>query len=181
IPNIPVKPTRSGTPDFSQVIRTCVVPGVWAQTFDDGPSPASNILMDHLRQRNIRTTFFNIGVNIAAYPCVMRRKEAEGHLNCLHSWSHSAFTTLTNDQIVAEVVYNVMAMRKATGRSPRCFRPPYGDIDDRVVAVLRAMGLTIVWINFDTFDWQMAGGVPAAQVLHLSNVPSIPRYRKRSQ
>ncbi|KAJ3096242.1 chitin deacetylase [Phlyctochytrium planicorne] len=124
--------------------------------------------MDNLKGRGIKTTFFNVGGQVINWPCTLKRKEAEGHMNCLHSWSHSAFTTLTNDQIVAEVVWNALAVKQATGKAPRCFRPPYGDIDERVVAVLKAMGLEIIWLNFDTTDWQLEGGFPQAQI--VSNV-----------
>ncbi|KAJ3114176.1 hypothetical protein HDU96_002442 [Phlyctochytrium bullatum] len=33
-----------------------------------------------------------------------------------------------------------------------------GDIDARVSAVLRAMGLTITWISFDSRDWAISMG-----------------------
>jgi hypothetical protein len=44
-------------------------------------------------------------------------------------------------------------------------RPPYSDVDDRIRAIAIQMGLTtILWssvdgINFNTQDWQVAGGV----------------------
>ncbi|KAJ3104509.1 chitin deacetylase [Phlyctochytrium planicorne] len=165
IPKIPVRAAPVPSPDYSQTVTVCNAVNQWAQTWDDGPSPASNTLMDNLKARNVKTTFFNVGGQIANWPCIFKRKEAEGHMNCLHSWSHSAFTTLTNDQIVAEIVWNALAVRQTTGKSPRCFRPPYGDIDERVVAVLKAMGQEIIWLNLDTNDWQIDAGLPAAQIL----------------
>lgn len=50
-------------------------------------------------------------------------------------------------------------------------RPPYGDIDDRVRAISLQMGLTpIIWTSvngtsFDTFDWEIAGGVVNADTV----------------
>lgn len=50
-------------------------------------------------------------------------------------------------------------------------RPPYGDIDDRVRAISLQMGLTpIIWTrvngsSFDTFDWEVAGGVVNADTV----------------
>lgn len=50
-------------------------------------------------------------------------------------------------------------------------RPPYGDIDDRVRAIALQMGLTpIIWTSvngssFDTFDWEIAGGVVNADTV----------------
>jgi peptidoglycan/xylan/chitin deacetylase (PgdA/CDA1 family) len=46
--------------------------------------------------------------------------------NCLNlsNRSHSDLTTLTNDQIVAEIVWNALAVRAITGRVPNAIRPP---------------------------------------------------------
>ncbi|KAJ3113070.1 chitin deacetylase [Phlyctochytrium bullatum] len=169
IPNIPVRRSPNPEPDYTYTIKTCSFPGMWAQTFDDGPSPASETLMDVLKDRGFKTSFFNIGTNVVKYPCAMVRKEVEGHVNCLHTWSHSALTTLTNDQIVAEIVWNAIAVKQATGKAPKCFRPPYGDVDARVIAILNAMGLTTIWVNMDTNDWQMEKGMTAAEVLSTVN------------
>lgn len=54
--------------------------------------------------------------------------------------------------------------------TPLTFRPPFGDIDDRVRAVATAMGLTpIIWTQADathkadTFDYDVAGGIDTAE------------------
>lgn len=50
-------------------------------------------------------------------------------------------------------------------------RPPYGDIDDRVRAISLQMGLRpIIWTSvngssYDTFDWQVAGGIVNADTV----------------
>lgn len=41
-------------------------------------------------------------------------------------------TTLTNEQIVAELGWGSQAIFDATGQVPKYYRPPYGDLDDRV-------------------------------------------------
>ncbi|KAJ3104512.1 chitin deacetylase [Phlyctochytrium planicorne] len=172
IPNMPLTTDGATAIDFIGLgLRTkCTQDGVWAQTFDDGPKPASNALLDKLKQKNLKTTFFNLGVNVVENGCIMKRKEDEGHVNCLHTWSHHKLTTLTNDQIVAEVVWNALAVKQATGRIPRCIRPPSGDVDARVVAVLKAMGLEIVWINQDTRDFEITtGGRTVNDVINVIN------------
>ena len=63
-------------------------------------------------------------------------------LNRQHTWSHTALTTQTNEQIVAELGWTREAIRQITGVSPTCMRPPYGDIDDRVRYIAGAMSLT---------------------------------------
>jgi len=51
--------------------------------------------------------------------------------------------------------------------TPNTMRPPYGDIDDRVRAICKAMGLTpIIWTgDFDTNDWHVPSGLSSEVVL----------------
>jgi len=100
----------------------------------------------------------------------------EGHQICVHTWSHPYLTTLTTEEVVAELGWTRQAMRDIIGVSPNCMLPPYGDIDDRVRAISLAMGMTpVIWTtyngtDFDTNDWYIpAGTVTAADVLGTFN------------
>jgi hypothetical protein len=87
-----------------------------------------------------------------------------GHQLSVHTWSHHALTSLTNEQIVAELGWAAKVIKDVVGVTPNTFRPPYGDIDDRVRAIAAQMGLTpIMWSGyngafFDTTDWGIASG-----------------------
>lgn len=64
-------------------------------------------------------------------------------------------TTLTNAEVVAELYWTLRAIKEATGITPRCWRPPQGDVDDRVRAIAWQMGMhTILW-DKDTQDWNL--------------------------
>lgn len=66
-------------------------------------------------------------------------------------------TSITNDQVVAEFYWTLRAIKESTGITPRCWRPPYGDVDDRVRSIAWQMGMrTIIW-DEDTNDWNMPG------------------------
>ncbi|KAJ3316661.1 chitin deacetylase [Blyttiomyces sp. JEL0837] len=52
-----------------------------------------------------------------------------------------------------------------TGVAPVCFRPPYGDFDERVLAIMDAMGLTVVWINYDSLDWAQSNGMGSVDTI----------------
>jgi peptidoglycan-N-acetylglucosamine deacetylase len=71
---------------------SCRVDGPYvAMTFDDGPHPVlTPRLLDILKTRGIKATFFLIGQNAAEYPDIVRRIAAEGHEISNHSWSHPA-------------------------------------------------------------------------------------------
>lgn len=57
-------------------------------------------------------------------------------------------------------------IKLAIGVTPTCMRPPYGDIDDRVRAVAKALGLRIILWQSDSFDWEVGStpGVTPAMV-----------------
>ena len=61
-------------------------------------------------------------------------------------------TSLTNEEIFAEFYYTAKAIRQVLGYTPRCWRPPYGDIDDRVRTWAYAMGLESILWDQDTND-----------------------------
>ena len=46
-------------------------------------------------------------------------------------------------------------IKLATGVTPTCFRLPYGDIDDRIRAIVHALGLRVILWQSDSNDWQV--------------------------
>jgi hypothetical protein len=91
----------------------------------------------------------------------------QGHQISVHTWSHSVpLTALTNEEIVAELGWSRKIIQDTIGVTPLTFRPPWGDIDNRVRAIALSMGLRpIIWTRhpqtlaqFDTNDWRIPGG-----------------------
>lgn len=124
-----------------------------SQTFDDGPSPSTEKLLDHLQHR---TTFFNLGINVINYPEIYKKMVSRGHLIGTHTWSHPYLPNLTNEEIIAQIEWSVWAMNATGNHFPKWFRPPYGGIDNRIRAITRQFGLQAVLWDHDTFDWKLA-------------------------
>lgn len=97
--------------------------GMWGLTYDDGPSEFSPALYDFLKTTNQKATLFMIGANAIKYPAIVKRAYDEGHELAIHTWTHSYMTTLTNEQIIAELKWTELAIKEITGVSPRLFRP----------------------------------------------------------
>ncbi|KAG1850544.1 carbohydrate esterase family 4 protein [Suillus tomentosus] len=136
--------------------------------FDDGPNCSHNAFYDFLSQNNQKATMFYIGSNVMDWPLEAQRGLADGHEICVHTWSHKYTTTLTNDEVFAEFYYSTLSMeaiKLVVGVTPTCWRPPYGDVDDRVRAIAHALGLrTIIW-QYDSNDWREGfNNVTAADV-----------------
>ncbi|KAF9964677.1 chitin deacetylase, partial [Mortierella alpina] len=137
---------------FNKDLVTCPL-GVWGLTYDDGPTSASPKLYDFLDQTNQKATLFYIGGNVVQNWQSARRACGAGHQIGTHSWSHQMSTSLTNEQFIAEVKYTELAIKEVCGFTPTYFRPPYGDIDNRIRGLLWAMGYTSVIWDYDTNDW----------------------------
>ncbi|KAF8979148.1 chitin deacetylase [Entomortierella lignicola] len=130
----------------------------WGLTYDDGPNPATTDMMAHLKEKGATATFFIVGSRVLEYPDILKEEVAQGHHIASHTWSHSGLTTLTNEQIVAEIRWSEKIIRDVTGLSVKYIRPPYGDVDNRVREILRQMGYTtVIWtLGWDTNDWRVA-------------------------
>ncbi|KAI8603730.1 hypothetical protein EDD21DRAFT_318617, partial [Dissophora ornata] len=139
-------------------VVTCPRQDDWGLTYDDGPSEATREMMQHLESKKITATFFIVGSRVLEYPDILMEQVDQGHHIAMHTWSHAGLTTLTNEQIVAEIRWSEKIIRDVTGLTMKYVRPPYGDVDNRVREILRQMGyVTVIWsIGWDTNDWRMA-------------------------
>ncbi|GFZ52284.1 Chitin deacetylase [Saitozyma sp. JCM 24511] len=140
-------------------------PMTWGLGFDDGPNCSHNALYDYLQEQNLKATMFYIGSNVFDWPLQGLRAMADGHQICVHTWSHQYMTAFTNEEAFAELYYARKAIKEVLGVTPLCWRPPYGDVDNRIRMIAQGLNLsTIVWSK-DTDDWKVnISGVTEADV-----------------
>ena len=138
---------------------------VIALTFDDGPWPTTNELLDVLKEYDVKATFFTIGEQIADYPDAMKREVKEGHQIATHSWDHASgsgngvdMTLMSPEEQVEEVTKGQNAIVELTGgETPKAFRSPGGNFrDDLIWTVAPYVSYEIGW-NVDTEDWRTPG------------------------
>ena len=114
-----------------------------ALTFDDGPSPKyTPLLLDGLKERNVRATFFLLGKNVKENQELVQRMQAEGHLLGNHTYNHVQLNKIlkTNNEIY-----------EATGKYPEYMRPPYGAWKKNMELCVEM--LPVFW-DIDTLDWK---------------------------
>ncbi|KAK7058333.1 chitin deacetylase [Paramarasmius palmivorus] len=137
-------------------ITDCPTKNTWGLTYDDGPSFYTPNLLQYLDEQKLHATFFVVGSRVISFPATLQTEYMSGHQIGVHTWSHPPLTTLTNDEIIAELGWTKKAIQDVLGVTPNTMRPPYGDIDDRVRAISLAMGLVpVMWTREDaghTFD-----------------------------
>lgn len=130
-----------GAPDD---ITHCPTAHTWGLTLDDGPSADLPRLFDRLSARHQKTTFSAIGSRVISNPALLKRAYQDGHQIVIQGWSHRPMTSLTNDQIVAELKWTEKAIFQTIGVTPRYWRPPFGDVDNRVRNIAKQLGYTVL-------------------------------------
>lgn len=137
-------------------IEECPDKLTWGLTYDDGPALYTGDLLHYLDTVNLKATFFVVGSRAISYPDLLREEYMAQHQIAVHTWSHHPMTTLTNEQIIAEFGWSKKIIKDVLGVTPTYWRPPYGDVDNRVRAIAKAMGLqTSIWTRISataTFD-----------------------------
>ncbi|ORY01769.1 glycoside hydrolase/deacetylase [Basidiobolus meristosporus CBS 931.73] len=133
-------------------ISECSRNGVVAVTFDDGPGNFTQGLLDILG--DIKVTFFLVGENVDNNPGIVREMYRRGHHIASHTYSHANLNELNTAEIEREMNSASNAIHRAIGVRPRYMRCPYGECDDRVLAVLKRLRYKVIYWNLDTLDWQ---------------------------
>jgi len=138
-----------------------------ALTFDDGPHPSNTPrLLDMLKQRNVKATFFVVGSNVQAYPAIMKRMVAEGHEVANHTWGHPDMTKLSQAALKKEMDTTRDAIIATTGVAPRLCRPPYGATNSAIKAWLKSeYGYPSILWSVDPLDWKKPGASVVADRL----------------
>ncbi|MEM7602891.1 MAG: polysaccharide deacetylase family protein [Verrucomicrobiota bacterium] len=138
-----------------------------ALTFDDGPHPTHTPrLLDILKARNVKATFYVVGTNAKRYPEILRRMIAEGHEIGNHTITHGSITKMSPDQIRHELSVSHQTILEATGIPPRTMRPPYGAIrSDQKAWIRREFGYPSIMWNVDPEDWKKPGSSVVTQRL----------------
>ena len=102
-------------------------------TFDDGPSKTvTPLILDLLKQENIKATFFVLGSRVELNPDLVKREYEEGHYIANHGYSHTYSSIYSSiDAILNEYYSTQDAIRNAIGLpeySSHLFRYPGGSV-----------------------------------------------------
>ena len=128
--------------------------GIAYLTFDDGPSTTiTPQILDTLKEKGIKATFFVIGSYAKSHPDLVKRAYDEGHTIGLHSYTHkkSMFNSLAAFKEEVDKTYDVVY--DIIGEAPRYFRIPYGTkIGKTFKDYLNEKGLSIIGWNCESYD-----------------------------
>ena len=124
-----------------------------ALTFDDGPnSRYTKPLLDGLREREIRASFFLVGECIDGKEDLVKQMAEDGHLIGVHCMTHKDLTKELLSDAKKEICETGEKIRAVTGVMPEYVRPPYGSWNAKLE---EAVDMIPVFWDVDSIDWRL--------------------------
>lgn len=133
-------------------------------TFDDGPSENTARILDILKEKNVKATFFVIGQEGEEAEALYRRIVEEGHTLAMHSYSHKYNEIYASVEAFAEDMNHLQTyLAEVTGVTPTIMRFPGGSSNhvsslpmSEFIRYANEKGLTY-------FDWNVMSGDATGQ------------------
>ena len=123
-----------------------------AITFDDGPNPYTTPgLVEMLKEKGVKATFFMVGYNISEFPSVVKKVYEGGHDIGIHSTKHSNYGLMKPDEVIDDIDNCSDLIYKIIKKRPYLVRPPYGSI--KIDEIDTKDYFFVNW-NVDTLDWK---------------------------
>ena len=147
-----------------------------AISFDDGPDPRwTPQLLDILKEKGIKASFFVVGQKVENHPELAARIVQEGHEVGVHTYTHPNLMEVSDERAVLEFNATQRLIESVTHRSTVLFRPPYNADShphnaEEIAPVLLAqqLGYLTVSQDIDPEDYMRPGAdVIFQRVKHL--------------
>lgn len=134
-----------------------------ALTFDDGPHPElTPAILRVLADAGVQATFYMVGHAVESFPALARAVVDAGHEVGNHTATHLDLSQQDAATTAAQLRDGSDAIRRVTGRTPRSFRPPRGNLTGAAVREAALLGQDVVlWSTSGTVQ----GATTTAQVV----------------
>ena len=139
-------------------------PSVWrgkqgrkaiALTFDDGPSPGTEDVLEILDLHHAKATFFQCGENVQRAPHLSRMVSEAGHEIGNHSHTHPNCALRSVDFIMSDFSRAQQVIADAAGKAPTLVRAPFGVRWFGFREMQQALRLTGVMWTVIARDWRL--------------------------
>ena len=111
-----------------------------------------SLLLDGLKERNVRASFFLLGEKVEQYPELVERMQKEGHLVGNHTYHHVQLNKLNETKAREEILKTNNLIYETTGVYPLYLRPPFGAWKKNLELCVEM--LPVFW-TIDTLDWKV--------------------------
>ena len=124
-------------------------------------------IVDALVAAHAKATFFVSGRWAKAKPDVVRHLGAEPLFEIgNHTFRHPHLTRADDAHVREELQTTQDLLRTLTGRTPTAWRPPFGEVDERVATIAAGLGLT-------TIEYDVVSGDPSPNATVTSLVHAV--------
>ena len=143
--------------------------GVMYLTFDDGPSERTAEILDILKEKGVKATFFVVGSSSQESRELLRRIVDEGHTLAMHSYSHNYKKIYASVEDYLADMYQIFTqIREETGVTPSLFRFPGGSINGYNGGIYQELIAEMLRRGFVPFDWNISSQDAATNQLQPS-------------
>jgi len=126
-------------------------------TFDDGPSPQTDRLLDILAEEGVKATFFVVHVEGDAAKARLQRIVSEGHTLAMHSYTHQYKKIYASVEAYLDDMYKLFCeIKEITGVTPSLFRFPGGSINSYNGGVYKELIAEMIRRGFVPHDWNVS-------------------------
>ena len=131
-------------------------------TFDDGPSVNTDQILDILKEKDVKATFFVLGGNVTKNPKVVKRMYDEGHFIANHGYTHVYSAIYQSpESVLAEYNQCNQAVRDAIGEqeyNSHLFRFPGGLAGGKYTEIKNQANQLLLENNIVHVDWNALNG-----------------------
>ncbi|TGZ82035.1 glycoside hydrolase/deacetylase [Ascodesmis nigricans] len=150
------------TPAAGKVITACTEPNTIALTYDDGPHEYTGALLDLLKTKSAKATFFINGANFGpeitkddGKKKLIKRMIDEGHQIGSHTWAHENLDEIEAKAITESMKKLDKALQDIIGKSPTYMRPPFLACKTKdCIATMATLNYINTGVSVDTLDWK---------------------------
>ena len=131
--------------------------GVMYLTFDDGPSARTGEILDVLKEKDAKATFFVVSTENEANIQMMKRIVEEGHTLAMHTGTHNYTKMYASVEAYLADMYQVFTqIKEVTGKAPTLFRFPGGSINNYNSGMSHELIAEMLRRGFLPFDWNIS-------------------------
>ncbi len=125
-------------------------------TFDDGPSYVTAEVLDVLKEKDVKATFFVMGTGLESESgqALLKRIADEGHTIAVHTYSHDFTQVYASVESFLDDFYQVWAqIKEITGVSASIFRFPGGSINVYNASISQDIISEMLRRGYVYYDW----------------------------
>ncbi|MGA4669860.1 polysaccharide deacetylase family protein [Propionibacteriaceae bacterium Y1923] len=138
----------------------CQVAKCVALTFDDGPVPQTQDVLDQLNALKAPATFFVLGTSVDNFPKMLTATAANGMEIASHNQVHNQMSRTGGELLTRQVTMSADNIRELTGADPLFLRPPYGARNKSSDGITGKQGMAVALWSVDTEDWKHSKASP---------------------